>query len=201
VSNEKQDPGSEFISSHDAAKLLQVSVGTILNMVERGALKAWRTQGGHRRIDRQSIQTLVAERLVATSESAPGSFRILVIEDDPQMREMYQLNFSDWQLPVALNIVQSGVEGLVEIGREMPTLLLLDLMMPNIDGFAVLRHVSQLPKRRSVAVVVISGLNDAAITAGGGLPKGVIHWRKPLNFLQLRGFIEGMLTAKSQRVA
>jgi excisionase family DNA binding protein len=53
---------SEFLSTRQAAQRLGVSLGTVQNMVENGALEAWKTTGGHRRIPVASVDALLARR-------------------------------------------------------------------------------------------------------------------------------------------
>ena len=68
-----------------AAKLLHLSVGTVQSLVERKQLRAWKTQGGHRRIDMQSILNYQTQNqmLPALTRLRGMRLKVLVVDDDP----------------------------------------------------------------------------------------------------------------------
>jgi excisionase family DNA binding protein len=188
---------ADYITTSEAADMLGVSVGTVLNMVERQQLLAWRTEGGHRRINFASVMARISARSSEPEEavSKPALLDILVIEDEELLLDMYREHFDDWKLPVRLRLVANGVDGLMEIGRQKPDLLLLDLMLPQIDGFAVLRELRAKRHHDTMDIIAITGLDTAGIAAGGGMPAGVVVWQKPIPFHQLHGFIDARLTS------
>jgi excisionase family DNA binding protein len=69
------------------------SLGTVQNMVESGALEAWKTSGGHRRIPVASIEKLLARRrnLTPGTQDSGAPLDILIAEDDPTLQLLYQL--------------------------------------------------------------------------------------------------------------
>jgi CheY-like chemotaxis protein len=97
------------------------------------------------------------ERLLRVLEkycrSSPGA-TALVVEDDAAMREMLRrfLEKSDWVVAEASN----GREALQFVARQQPALILLDLMMPEVDGFEVLTELNRHPEWRSIPVVVVT---------------------------------------------
>ncbi len=207
-----------FVTTREAAELLGVSVGTVLNMVERGQLSAWRTEGGHRRVSLASVSAHVDAReqsirrptvapivsplagTPVTPSASERRLRVLVIEDDEFQRELYRDQFAAWQLPVDLHLAMSGIDGLTEIGHKEPDVLLIDLMMPEVDGFAVIRYLRGGPRYDAMDIIAISGMTPEKVAAAGGLPDGVPFWAKPIPFLQLRGFLEArMLSLQRER--
>lgn len=192
---------AEFVTTRMAAELLGVSVGTVINMVDRGQLVAWRTSGGHRRVTRASVQASLERGKENQTASQPPRLRILAIEDDAFVRDLYRDEFAAWQLPIELRAVENGVGGLIEIGRFAPDVLLLDLGLPEVDGFEVLGYLRSASEYRDLDIIVISGLTPDEITARGGLPAGVVFWPKPAPLSQLRGFIDARLAARSRAAA
>lgn len=192
-------PTSTYLTTRDAAGLLGVSVGTVLNMVERGHLDAWRTEGGHRRINMNSVLSQLARRQGGTVpspiEGQSQALEVLVIEDDQFLQTIYREQLADWNLPLRLRFADNGVEGLIELGRAVPDLLLIDLSMPVMDGFTVLRILRDRPGFEAMDIIAITGLNEAQIMSAGGLPPGILVWRKPIPFEQLRGFLDARLIA------
>lgn len=185
-----------FLTTAEAARRLGVSVGTVLNMVQRGELSAWRTEGGHRRVDASSVDRRL---LLRASARPPGSVRtrleVLVIEDDEFVLELYRDHFDEWQLPINVRFARDGVEGLVEVGRLMPDVLLVDLHMPNVDGFSVVRTLRNRAEYDRMDLIVVSGLSAERIAAAGGLPDRVAFWPKPVPFPKLHGFLEARVMA------
>ena len=82
---------------------------------------------------------------------------ILVAEDDDVLRDVYVKKFS--LAGFKLRTVKNGAEAIQEIEREKPELLILDLNMPVLDGFAVLE---KFPKgQRDFPIIILSNFGDA----------------------------------------
>ncbi len=86
------------------------------------------------------------------TNSAPTS--VMVVEDNPENREMIcrQLTKAGWRVLAAEN----GIEALAVMQTEVPGVILLDLMMPQMDGFEFLRQLRQHPQWRSLPVIVLT---------------------------------------------
>jgi signal transduction histidine kinase/CheY-like chemotaxis protein/ligand-binding sensor domain-containing protein len=97
------------------------------------------------------------ERLVTTLQKLkkPGARQaVLIVEDDPQSREMLRraLQQEGWEVTEAAN----GREGLEAMTAQVPALILLDLMMPELDGFGFMEALRQRPEGRSVPMIVLT---------------------------------------------
>jgi len=95
--------------------------------------------------------------------------KILIVEDDPLMSRMYQkiFKFEGYEVDFAGN----GEEGLDKIRTGKPTLILLDIMMPKMNGLEVLDKVKQDPETKEIPVVMLTNLAgtqdaEAALTKG-----------------------------------
>jgi excisionase family DNA binding protein len=192
---------SEFLSTRQAAQRLGVSLGTVQNMVENGALEAWKTTGGHRRIPIASVDALLARRRTQTSghHDAAGRLDILITEDDPTLQLLYQMTMESWNLPVTLRIVANGFEGLLQVGQRPPDILIADLMMPGMDGFEMIRHLRANPDLARMDIIVVSVIDRETILQRG-LPPDVTIFAKPIPFHEIKGFLLGRLAAR-QRTA
>ena len=86
--------------------------------------------------------------------------KILIIEDDPLMQRMYQkaFAFDGYEVLVA----SDGVEGLDKIRSEKPTIILLDVMMPKMNGIEVLAKVKADPEIKTIPVVMLTNLAGTA---------------------------------------
>ncbi len=95
--------------------------------------------------------------------------KILIIEDDPLIARLYEkvFKFEGYEVDVALN----GLEGLEKVRGSKPTLVVLDIMMPEMNGLEVLDKLKADPDTKKIPVVVLTNLAgsqdaDAALTKG-----------------------------------
>ena len=206
MAHHKQVPKT-FCTTREAAALLGVSLSTAQLWAESGLLEAWKTGGGHRRISRQSIERLLANpagrdvpaEVVPTrrttdvaqgSATPPAPFNILVVEDDPTLRRLYELKLGDWPMQPEIRTAGDGYAALICMGKTKPDLLIADLQMPGMDGFRMLHTISNTPELAGMAIVVVSGLDAEEIVLGGGVPDGIPVLPKPVPFDQLLAIAE-----------
>jgi len=190
---------SEFLSTRQAAQRLGVSLGTVQNMVENGVLDAWKTAGGHRRIPATSVETLLAKRRkqIARSGDSASRLDILIAEDDPTLQKLYQITFDSWKLPLSLRIVSNGFEGLLQVGQQMPDILIADLMMPGMDGFEMIKRLRTMPELSPMDIIVVSAIDGNEISERG-IPSDVTVFGKPIPFHEIKGFVLGRLAARQR---
>lgn len=186
----------QYCSTRDAAKMMGVSLRTAQLMVERGVLQAWKTAGGHRRIQLESVRQYLRERERGGALPRESVLSILVVEDDAILREAYRKVMAHWELPVSVRLAENGFDALLMIGREMPDILITDLAMPKMDGFEMLRKLRANPDYGIMDIIVVSGLEPAEIAARSGLPADVTVLAKPVPFQELRGYVQARLAAR-----
>ena len=99
--------------------------------------------------------------------------KILIIEDDPLMQRMYQkaFAFDGYEVLVA----SDGVEGLETIRTEKPTLVLLDVMMPKMNGLEVLEKVKADPEIKNTPIIMLTNLAGSA-DAEKALSQGAVKY-------------------------
>lgn len=190
---------SEYLSTRQAALRLGVSLGTVQNMVESGALEAWKTAGGHRRIPVASVDTLLARRrnLTPSALESGAQLDILVAEDDQTLQMLYQMTFENWNLPVKLRVVANGFDGLLQVGQRVPDILIADLMMPGMDGFEMIRRLRANLDLARMDIIVVSAIDRDEILERG-LPADVTIFGKPIPFHEIKGFVLGRLAARQR---
>ncbi|MDD2808609.1 response regulator [Rhodoferax sp.] len=199
-----------FCTTREAAKLLGVSIGTVQLWVENGLLQAWKTTGGHRRVMRDSVAKLLHQTSPSSSatlaeaanpsdtqRSSASKLRILVVEDDADLLRLYQIKLSAWPIDTDVTTMDNAVSAMMRLGRGGIDLLITDLNMPGMDGFAMLQALHRAPELVNTTVVAVSGLNAAQIADHGGLPPGVALLPKPIPFDSLQA-IATRLAKQSQ---
>ena len=183
-----------FFTTREAARELGVAVATVQVWADSGMLHAWKTQGGHRRIDRASVERLLYSgrprqsnvNTAARSEELQPWLHMMVVDDDLFQLEMYEEAVPGWHPQIKLTVVNNAFEALLLVGRSVPDLLVVDLQMPDMDGFAMLRILGNDAEMKDTRIVVVTGLNAAAIVARGGLPGGMEVLSKPIPFERLK---------------
>lgn len=84
--------------------------------------------------------------------------KILIIEDDPFLQSMYSTKFELENFYVSA--ASDGLEGWKKTGTEMPDIILLDIMLPNMNGFEVLEKIKSDPKTKAIPVILLTNLNQ-----------------------------------------
>jgi len=87
-----------------------------------------------------------------------NKIKILVIEDDPFLSSMYSTKFEleDFDVKSA----EDGEQGLVVAAEFVPDIILLDIMMPKLDGFGVLERLKKSEKLKNIPVILLTNLNQ-----------------------------------------
>lgn len=147
--------------THDIARICHVTPPTIGRWIEGGKLPSFKTAGGHRRVwDIDLVSFLKTHNIPVPPElSGAVSLRVLVVDDEPEMRR-FILRALAGHIPEAeVHEAADGFEAGHKIASLVPTLVILDLRLPGMDGFKVCATVRADPKLKNVKVLAISGLS------------------------------------------
>lgn len=185
---------SEFCSTTTAAKMLGISVGTVQQLVENGKLQAWKTAGGHRRILLHSVEELLQSQSVDQPATAvkPMALSVIVVEDDPVLLKGYQRMLEKTAIPLQIELFDNGLDAMLRLGSGFPDLLILDLEVPFIDGFEMLRRLQKLPTVTPKHIVVITGLTHAELASHKHELQNVTLLSKPATPAFLEGYLHAL---------
>lgn len=201
----KSDANADVMSTRDAAERLGVALRTVQLWVESGVLPAWKTAGGHRRIAKAAVEKLMEERRLAIGGEAPKPdgaqpFKILVVEDEPDLLRLFTMVIEDWGLPIHLRTASNGFDALVRIGEQCPDLLITDLNMPGMDGFKMIHSLRSFGEGlETLEIVVVTALSPQDIENRGGMPDGVRVFIKPVPFAELEQLVRNRIPAVAAR--
>lgn len=181
-----------YISTREAADLLGVSLRTAQLWVEQGALLAWKTTGGHRRILLDSVEKVLDERRkisLPKNLNETKKIRVVLVEDDSDLLNLLEMALQGFEGDFQIQTASDGFKGLVMIGEFKPDILIADLNMPHMDGFKMLRAI-QDSEFSPQKIIVTTALNKDDISMRGGLPEGVHVLEKPYSFNDLETLIK-----------
>ena len=164
----------DWLTLGQAAKYLGVAQSTIRKWTDSGRVPAFKTPGGHRRYRRRDLDAFL-ERSGQTVET-PGPF-VLIVDDDEGVRAFVRANLE--LEGYSVQEAASAEEGLALLEERLPELILLDVMMPQVDGWEMLRRVQDRHGVGSIPVIMFSGkIDERALAqatergAAGFLAKG-----------------------------
>ena len=173
-------------STAAVARRLGVSIPTVQRWVDQGYLKAWKTVGGHRRIDAGSVDAFIISRdlpegVRSSVETASVAVSVLIVDDNPDDRDLLT-SLIETALPgAAITLAENGFEGLLSVGQKTPDVLVTDIMMPHMNGFEMLRHIATQHTERPAVVVAVSSRTPQQFAELGTLPGDVKFIPKPID--------------------
>ena len=143
-------------TTHEVSRLLQVNPRSVINWIEQSLLTSYRTPGGHRRIRREDLLAFVRKHQIPTPSSLiDGKFSVLIVEDEPEIADLIR-KFFERQGGYQVISASDGITALIEVGRAKPDLLILDIMIPGVDGIEVCRRIKSDATSKAI-IIAISG--------------------------------------------
>src|SRR6218665_821029 len=163
----------ETCSTLEAARLMGLAVRSVQLMVDRGELPAWKTAGGHRRIARAAVLQWVAARqgLAAppvsqpepvaprAGEAAASRPRVLLIEDSVHYQNLLRMLIAQRFPGVELHVASDGIAGLAMAGQLQPDVLIVDILLPGIDGATLITGLRSHPQFERTRLIVVTSLD------------------------------------------
>lgn len=188
------------LTTREAAARLGLAVRSVQLMVDRGELRAWKTSGGHRRIDAGSVDQWLnhqpvrdrspsplaphaprgdaagstalgpaalppsagaAERMGrnAVGNGTPRRPTVVLIEDSMHFQNVERLIIQKHHPQVDLHVASDAIVGMALCGALRPDVLIVDLLLPGVDGAALIGSVRSQPQFRGVQLMVVTGLD------------------------------------------
>lgn len=179
-----------FLTSHAVAELIGVSPSTVLSWIDKGLLPAFRTPGGHRRVEPSAlVQFLRSHEMPVPKSLLPQAKRILLIDDDAAFLRSTRRTLVQQFPDLSVEMAEGPVEGLIKIGTEKPDAVLLDAMMPGMDGVEVCRQIRQNQATQDIVVIALTGRLDDELSAAFKQAGATECLRKPLDVSQLMNLL------------
>ena len=188
-----------YCGTSTAAKLLQLSVGTVQSLADKKVLHAWITEGGHRRISLESIQNyqLQQQKLPALQRLMSERLKIMVVDDDDVTRHLLQDTCLSAHPHIDCCAMTSAIEALLHLPVFRPHVMLIDLLMPKIDGWELIKRLQQNKDFSKLQIISLSALSKEELKDRGGPPIGSRFISKPVDLGWLRGYLLGLLAPQA----
>ena len=152
----------EVFTVFTASKYCNVSSKTIINWVDQGYINAYRTPGGHRRINRKDLEAFMKKQGIPIPETMTSDDRkkILVVDDDPIIVESIVQSLEEDEHDYEVISAADGFEAGLQVNHFKPHILILDIMMPDIKGYDVCTRIKSNPETKDTKIIVLSAYLD-----------------------------------------
>ena len=160
-----------YLTPNEAARLLMVSPVTLRQWAQKGWLKSHFTAGGHRRFLYHDLEYFADERGLTLMHADNSRTRILIVDDDPQLSGYLDELLSGTSDNIEVETAYDGFDAGGKIQTWQPHILLLDLMMPGLNGFEVCHQIKSNPATRAIRIITMTGYHtpenvDRILNAG-----------------------------------
>lgn len=146
------------LTTGDVAAYCHVTSTTVINWITQGKLKAYQTPGGHYRIHREDFKMFLKDYGIPLRADffLEEKRKILVVDDEPGIIELI-IKILRYHFPgFVVATAGDGYEAGVQVVTFAPDMIILDLLMPHIDGFEVCRKVKASPRTSNVKILIIT---------------------------------------------
>jgi len=142
----------------EAADVCKVSQQTIIRCFDSGRLKGFRVPGSRfRRIPRDALIAFMKENGIPPDALESGKYKILVVDDDPEIVELF-VDVLERDGRFEVKTANSGYDAGIMTQEFGPDLLILDYMLPDINGNVVCQTIRQNPNFQHMKIIIVSGV-------------------------------------------
>jgi excisionase family DNA binding protein len=196
VKQVRMDKMKELFTTGEAAEICRVSQQTIIRCFDAGRLEGFRVPGSKfRRIPRQSLIKFMKENSIPLDNIDSGKKKVLIVDDDAEIVELIaDVLVRDGRFEI--KTASSGYDAGISTQQFRPDLILLDYMLPDVNGNVVCQTIRKNPEFESIKIIIISGVVkqdeiDQLLKSGA---EDFI--KKPFNIIELTDKITAILQMK-----
>ncbi|ELA00039.1 excisionase family DNA binding protein [Cupriavidus metallidurans] len=181
-----------YYSTRTAAKLLNVSLGTVQKMVERGELGAWKTNGGHRRIHKETVHRLLASRSVPDA-AMEHDLDLLVFHPNHVEAQRISAQLGKWSLPLKSQVLEDVVDTVITSVDSRPRVVLYYVEELNDAQSATIEKLQNFFSRQHVVFAVITNRQAYDGVADALQQWGIMVFLKTPSLEEIKGFLRAQL--------
>ncbi len=176
-----------FFTTFEISQICGVNPTTVQNWVKGKKLRAFQTPGGHRRVRREDLVSFMKEfGMPLPAELLQNPPLILIVDDEVDILDMLESLMKSGDDDVRVAKAQNGVDALLMIGENKPDLLILDIMMPGMNGYEVCQKLKSSSNTQNIKIVAISGDQSPAVRERILKAGADLFFAKPLEIIEFR---------------
>lgn len=151
-----------FLGTLRIARLCQVTPATVAHWIDQGYLKGHRTPTGHRRVDTEDLVAFLREHGMPVppdleGESPEPRETIVLVEDDKTYGKLLLRAVQTADLKADVTLAATGMDGLLEIGRVHPSVIVLDYSLPDLNAPEVVERLLAPGNQLDAEVLIVTG--------------------------------------------
>ena len=150
-----------YLTPGQVAKLLMVSPAAVRLWAEKGEIKALTTPGGHRRFLPSEVERFSKERGLVAIKKHKMKLSVLIVDDDIQFTNYLTKLLNKFPEKVDVEVANDGFGAGLKVREQEPDVVLLDLMMPGLDGFTVCQRIKSNSITSEIRVIAMTGYPSA----------------------------------------
>lgn len=146
-------------STFDISEICGVYPTTVADWIDAGKLKAFHTPGGHRRVRKNDLLKFLQEcgMSIPKELTEDGRKKILIVDDEQAIIKLISRFLKKFPEKYQFTSATDGFQAGQALGEFEPDLIILDLMLPGIDGFQVCRNIRSNEKTKGIKILAITG--------------------------------------------
>jgi excisionase family DNA binding protein len=142
----------------EAAEVCKVSQQTIIRCFDSGRLRGFRVPGSRfRRIPRDALIAFMKENGIPPDALESGKRKILVVDDDPEIVELF-VDVLERDGRFEVRTASTGYDAGIATQEFMPDLIILDYMLPDVNGNVVCQTIRKNPNFEHIKIIIVSGV-------------------------------------------
>ena len=143
-------------TTHDIAKFCDVYPSSVVHWINDGKLRTYQTAGGHHRVTKDDLIDFLRRLNMRLPDELVSRKRVLVVDDDPEASRVVSRAFSRLS-EYDVETCGDGINALIRIGQQPPDLVVLDIVIPKMDGIQVCRVLKSQPQTSGIKIIAVSG--------------------------------------------
>jgi len=148
----------DLYTTGEAAQICKVSQQTIIRCFDSGRLEGFRVPGSRfRRIPRSSLVKFMKDNKIPLESIDSGKKKILIVDDDPEIVELI-VDILGRDGRFTTRTAGSGYEAGIQTQQFQPDLILLDYMLPDVNGNVVCQTIRSNPEFEHIKIIIVSGV-------------------------------------------
>lgn len=147
----------DYLTPGEVSDILMVSPAAVRRWAAEGGLKALTTPGGHRRFRPADVEEFANQRNIKVKGLKSESLRVLIVDDDKQFSGYLVKMLSKYDGKVIPDSASNGFDAGIKVNNFKPDVVLLDLMMPGMDGFEVCETLKSDTATSGIRVIAMTG--------------------------------------------
>lgn len=152
-----------LLRTGEVSRYCKVGYSTVTKWIKKGGLKARRKPGGHYRIRQDDLISFLRKRnKTVPAELLSAKKRILVVDDEPEMVQIIEDALTGEDDGFNITRAHDGYGACLKVNTFRPDLVILDIKMPDIDGFEVCRRIKINDETKKMKVLVITAYSDSS---------------------------------------